>query len=711
MRRRIAFIPTGLAGLSLLVFCSTSLTGTIVSSRSSASASTQIVARDEAPAATQLPHPPLGIRSLGPSAARPHEARLQVQDYGAVESAGGETATEGVGAVQKISGSTMAGSVTVFRISPDGDTAVFIADKEVSGRFELYSVPVDGSAVPTKISGGLSFGSGDQGVRAFAISPNSAIVVFLADANAGNGNDDIYSVPIGSSAAVQLNAGAERPITAFGITPNSAFAVFFGVDTSFGTNAVEVYSSLIGALASAKQLSDVGQGNSFGDVVSADFTPNSARVVYAGDGAADNVFQWYSVPVGAAGPGFDVQLSAALGFVNLGAISPDSSRLVYAGDDNTSGKLEVFSVPVAGGASVQLNPVMAGSGAIALAISPDSNWVTYLADQNSVDVHEVYSAQMLVGSSGTRLNTAMAGSQFADPATISSDSGSVVYVADQDTPGTRELFGVPINPGAGPTTLHGLVSPDDVGLFSQLGTPIIDGRVVYPVIGSAVDLFSIPLGGSADLVQINSPPAAGDTVLNAFLPPSATRLMAYGIGAAAGSVTEDAYAAAIRGDLPLEQINITAAAGRLGLQDYQISSDEAYGVYLQDQDTAGKPELFSRQLDSDGDMVINAADNCPFITNPAQVPLIFGQTVLPVSSTTFTWATPADVRFVRGPLNMVDVLATDATGTLLDAISHSDSAVPSPGAGLYYLFAPDCGGRSYQTTLGAEPNRDLAALP
>jgi subtilisin family serine protease len=60
---------------------------------------------------------------------------------------------------------------------------------------------------------------------------------------------------------------------------------------------------------------------------------------------------------------------------------------------------------------------------------------------------------------------------------------------------------------------------------------------------------------------------------------------------------------------------------------------------------------------------------------------------------------------------MVDVLATDATGTLLGVTSYSDSAVPFLGSGWFYLFAPDCGARSYQTTLGAEPNRDLAALP
>ena len=49
----------------------------------------------------------------------------------------------------------MAGSVAAFTVSPDGQTAVYIADQDTAGRFELYSTPVDGSAAPTKISTGI----------------------------------------------------------------------------------------------------------------------------------------------------------------------------------------------------------------------------------------------------------------------------------------------------------------------------------------------------------------------------------------------------------------------------------------------------------------------------------------------------------------------------------------------------------------------------
>ena len=44
---------------------------------------------------------------------------------------------------------------------------------------------------------------------------------------------------------------------------------------------------------------------------------------------------------------------------------------------------------------------------------------------------------------------------------------------------------------------------------------------------------------------------------------------------------------------------------------YEITSDEHYGVYLQDQDTDGKPELYSVELDSDADTVVTFEFTAP----------------------------------------------------------------------------------------------------
>jgi Tol biopolymer transport system component len=652
-----------------------------------------------------------GIRTWGIGAVRLEQGTQAQTAAAPVESDSSAQVAALLGVTRKLSGSPMAGKVSAFRVSPNGTTAVFIADKDTASISELYSVPVDGSSVPTKISAGLTFAAGKVGVSAFQISPDSARVVFLADPATASGVNELFSAPMnGSSAPVKLNATGAAPVTGFGITPNSAWAVFFGVDTSSASGAVELYRAAIGTASSAVQISDVGQGNTAGDVVAASFSPDSVWVVYAGDGLADNVFQMYSVPIAAAGPGSDIQLSAALGSVGLGRISADSGRVVYTSDTNVLGRMEVFSTPIGGGARIQLNPSMAGDGVTDIEINPAGTRVAYLADQTTAGVNEVYNAQMLVAGSGARLSTPMVSPQYADTLNIGPDGTTVVYEADQTTPGTYMLYRVPIDASTGPSTLHGLAAPDDVGYFEGLGTPIIGKRVVYPVFGAALNLFSVPFDGSAPFVQINPPFAAGDQLFNAFLPSGAKRLMAYGAGPSSGSITRKVVSAPIRADLPVEQVNITAT-GTTGVLGYELSPDEKYAVYLQDQDTSGKPELYSRDLDSDADTVSNAADNCPYISNQNQGSVIFPATVTTPNITTFAWGQPLDVRFVRGPLSTLPPYQTNLSGTLVEAVGYVDAGVPAPGTGWYYMFAVDCPGRSYQTSPGAEPGRDLATFP
>ena len=95
----------------------------------------------------------------------------------------------------------------------------------------------------------------------------------------------------------------------------------------------------------------------------------------------------------------------------------------------------------------------------------------------------------------------------------------------------------------------------------------------------------------------------------------------------------------------------------------------------------------------------------------AQGSEILGQTVEATDKMTFEWSNATEVRFVRGELALLSTLVFNDSGSLADAVSFVDTDEPRPGDGFYYLFAPDCDGRSYQTVLGAEPDRDLAAFP
>ena len=652
------------------------------------------------------PRLPDGFRVDGPGAARRETPRpIHVDPRGA--SLPG--AVRGAAASLRISAAAMVGSVNTFTLSPDGATAVYIADQDTLGQFELYSAPVDGSVPPVKLSSGLTFGAGDQGVSLFLITADSSQVVFLADPDLGGGLDELYSAPIdGSVGAVRLNVGSQAPVTAVGIAPNGVRVGYFGVGPS---GAVELHGATVGAVGSGSRLTNVGAGNAAGDVVAADFSPDSSRVVFAADASTDNVFQWFSVSLTAETPGSEVQLSDALNTVSLGAVSPDSATLVYTGDDLTSQVLDLFAVPLTGGTPIRLNPAHSGNGVSAIAISPDGTRVAYLADQNSVDVREVYGAQIDVAGSGIRLNTPLAPPQSADTLMISPDSTTVVYEADENLPGTVELYAVPLDGSASPTTLHGVAPPDNVSFFSSIGTPVVGRRVVYPVIGGAVEVFSAPFDGTESSSAINDPLASGETLFHAFVPSSASRLMAFGVGLTADGTASRIYAGPVRTDLASEQVNATAASGALGALMYEIDAAESRIVYLQDELSLGKPELFSRALDSDADGVVNAQDSCPFVENPTQSAVLFLQTVLAESQDRFVWGSLSELRWARGSLAEVGSYLPDVSGTLADATSLVDDATPAVGAGFYYLFAPDCPGRSYQTTPDAEPARDAGALP
>jgi Tol biopolymer transport system component len=654
--------------------------------------------------AAAVHQPPQGIRGYGTG------AELRMQTF--VEpSASRRESSRGATVGVRISGASMAGNVNGFALSPDGATAVYLADQETLGRFELYSVAVDGSTLPTKISAGLAFGTGDIGVALFRISPSGTEVVFLADPLLGGGNNDLYSVPIdGSSAPVRMNTATQAPVLGVGIAPNGTSVAFFGKATTAGSGSSELYRATIGSVGSGVQLSDASTSNPAGNVVAADFDAISSTLVYAADSGADDNFQWYSVALTASGPGADVLLSSALGFVSLGVISPDSSTLVYAADENSLGVMDLFSVPLTGGTSTRLSPTMAGLGVTSIRVSVDGTHVAYLADQLTAGVSEAFSARIGVFNSSTRLNSTLGLTQSVDVLTVASDGATVLYEADENQTGTFDLMSAPIDGSAGPTTLHAMTPPASAGSFPVLGTPVIGTRAVYPVIASQVDLYSVPFSGGPALIQVNSALAAGDTGRDVFVPPNATRLMAYGVGPTLG-VTTTLYTASIRGDLPVEQVNSLNGAGTVGVAGYEISSNETHIVYSQDQATTGKIELFSRELDSDQDTIGNATDNCPFVDNIAQGAVVFGQSVFAADRTTFTWASPVDARYIRGPLASVASLVVDDSGVLLEASVFTDPASPAVGASFYYLFALDCSGRSYQTILGAEVGRDTAGLP
>jgi len=374
------------------------------------------------------------------------------------------------------------GAAPPFAISPDSARVVYVADQETDDVFELYSVPIAGG-VSIKLNPTLAGGQGDirtELAGGFAIAPNSTRVVYAADQHSPQVNE-LYSVPIRGGHSVRLNGGliaggnvagtapeVERP---FSISPDSQRVVYLADQER--DEVYELYSVPIAGGTPVKLNSTLAGGR--GDVRGADrrvknpfrISPDSRRVVYVADQERDEVYELYIVPIaggratrlngGLAGGRGDVR-GATSAMPNPFLISPDSRHVIYVGDQETDSVFEIFSVPIAGGASVKLNPTLAGGkgevrGADNMVANPfritdDSAWVIYEADQESVGVMELYCVP-ITGGRTTKLNATLdrdrgtimgADYETNNPFRVSPDGQWVAYIADQEVNERYELY-------------------------------------------------------------------------------------------------------------------------------------------------------------------------------------------------------------------------------------------------------------------------------
>jgi sorbitol-specific phosphotransferase system component IIA len=133
-----------------------------------------------------------------------------------------------------------------------------------------------------------------------------------------------------------------------------------------------------------------------GNVIDFQISPDSARVVFLGDLATDEVFELFSAPI-AGGVRSTLSGSVVLNgdMQPIFRISPDSARVVFVGDLVTDNVLELFSAPIAGGVRSTLSgSVVAGGGVLDFQISPDGSRVLFRADKDIDGVFELYRVQI-----------------------------------------------------------------------------------------------------------------------------------------------------------------------------------------------------------------------------------------------------------------------------------------------------------------------------
>lgn len=417
-----------------------------------------------------------------------------------------------------------------FAISPDSDWVVYAVDQDTTGKTELYSVPIDGGVV-TKLNLSLP---ADRDVIAFRISPTSDRVVYSADAQDWT-QYGLFSVPITGpgNASVQLNPSLsfDSDVDGFQISPDGDTVVYRKGRNA--TDSWDLYSvAMIGGeavLINGALPSGAAPRNYFL------ITPNSARVLYLVDATVDDSFDLYSVAINGGGPvKLTTGVSAGYSIDPSFQISADGSRVAFRGATVAAQVYHLFSAPVTGGTVVRLNGALqAGENVEAtFAISQDSSKVVYRSDEDVNDVIELYSVP-IGGGTPTRLNPSFAlpvptASDVLDFA-ISPDSARVVYRADQNVDTLNELFSVPLAGGTATKLNRSLASGGDVLNYR------ISPNSAWVVYGADQDadtveeLLGVPLAGGT-VLDLNGPlPSGGDVVLCAPTCAASTSVPAYDI--------------------------------------------------------------------------------------------------------------------------------------------------------------------------------------
>jgi len=226
-----------------------------------------------------------------------------------------------------------------FRLGPDGRTIVYLADQELDERYELYSVPLDGSAAPVKQSGALVTGGDVQ--SDFAFTPDGGRLVYRADAETDERFELFGAAPAGPASPVKLNPslvadGDVRP--GFVLAPDGS-RVIYRADRA-ADERIELFSSRVDGGATLTLNDALPPG---GEVLERlRLSPDGKQVFYAADQRSDDVFELFAAPIerakgsrllsGPLTPGGDV-----------GVFEPLlDGNIVYLADQDTDGVVELY---------------------------------------------------------------------------------------------------------------------------------------------------------------------------------------------------------------------------------------------------------------------------------------------------------------------------------------------------------------------------------
>jgi len=489
------------------------------------------------------------------------------------------------------------GAALSFKISPDGQYTVFVADIDSDDTFDLYSVPVDGSAPPTRLSNVLNGTS----IIKFVIDSQDRIVYTAEEDNAGV--TELYRVNNDGSGKVKINPefvdGAllllDRDVGYFQVSPDGGDIVYRADhDTD---DVFELYSVKIAGTNS--KLNDPLIAG--GDVVDFKITLDGSRVIYQADQDISTQFELYTVLIG--GGAVDKLNFPLVAGGDVAQFELSTDYVIYRADEAVDTKFELYRVPIADGTRTKMNADMASDAQdvfdnfkIYVDGSDSGNdYLIYRADQDVNDVNELYSVNLPNSATRTKLNDTLpvGGDVDSFHYKITPDGSRVVYLADQTVDDVLEMYVVPIGGGVSIKRNDPLATDGDVSSFAISSD---SGRIVYIAdqeIDEVFELYSVAivaLGGPI-VVKLNDDLIAGGDVLGFSISPSKLgyRVLYRADGLVDGQI--DLFSTPLGGGI-VQQVNGTLVAGGT-VFEFSITPDNGAVLYNADQNSDNQFELFS----------------------------------------------------------------------------------------------------------------------
>ncbi len=482
------------------------------------------------------------------------------------------------GVVTKLNGPLVAGgSVSFFRMSPDGLTVAYVADQDTDGVQEVYVARTDGSGF-VKVSGTMVAGGGAVGSIFWA--PDSSRLAYIANQDSPT-TAELYTVLPDGTGHAKVNGAliAGGSVLYTGVTPwapdSSRLAYHADQDTD---NVYEVYTSLPDGSGNVKVSGPMAAGG-FGAAGVPLWSPDSSRLAYRAAQDSPTLQELYAAsPTGGPTVKLNGPVIAGGSVVGTMAWAPDSTRIVYLASQDTSGVQELYSTLTNGSDNTRLNPALpAGRLVLQFAIAPDSSRVAYSADQDTDDVYECYTS-LIGGGGNAKVNGALAGTTPSPPYfRWAPDSSRVAYTAPQDSATETEVY-----------------------------TSLPDGTDNVKVSG--------PLA-AGETTQVNSDPATP----TGFSPDGS--LLSYALFPAAPATDIRAEAALPDGGGSVEYTGVMVAGGTL-TQWPLWSPDSSRLVYAAMQDSATMQEIYVASPDGtlnqkiSGPMVAGGGATGPYAWSP-----------------------------------------------------------------------------------------------